>query len=625
LTKTLLLGLLLCVAGASSATALPPQGAAESAAAFYGDGVKYALEGRLDEAAAAFEQVVRLDRKNGDAHFSLGNIYAEQGRWGDAARAYRQAVGLRKRDGEAFNGLGLALAGAGEYEQAAEAFKRAAEIYPQWAEPRFHLSQVYRKLGRDVAAQVAYSETLERRPDYSTNPPRSFTNPVVKSRAMPRGERAATTVNAATDGSVATTPGDEDAARRAAPPRAERRDYMSAYELGLKNNSEGRYEEAIAALKQAVGMDRNNAGAFWALGAAYAGLGRWRESVDAYEQAVRLDPRDTKAFEMLGRSYAKLRETTPNAAPPPPAVNGGSARAVGANAASTSGPSPDAGRQPEKAAAPASNITPTATRNAVPGAETLKPESAAARPAADPDPSAVYRVGPRDVLEVLAPGVRTADAFEVTPSGLLVHPRLPEPLRVEGLTTDEIASRLNSELKRRGVASPNISVGVREYVSHSIIVSGMVKDPGAKVMRREGVPLYVIVAHAQPLPGAGQALVVSHVTGRTTAVSLSDSSAMSMLVRPGDVITVRPLPKQFFYIAGAVRQPGQREFHEGLTLTQAVMAAGGDLPPGASVVAVTRQDSEGRLATTRHGLKEIRDGRAPDPLVRPGDRLEVLK
>jgi protein involved in polysaccharide export with SLBB domain len=100
---------------------------------------------------------------------------------------------------------------------------------------------------------------------------------------------------------------------------------------------------------------------------------------------------------------------------------------------------------------------------------------------------------------------------------------------------------------------------------------------------------------------------------------------MSMLVRPGDVITVRALPKQFFYIAGAVRQPGEREFHEGLTLTQAVMAAGGDLPPGASVVAVTRQDSEGRLATTRHVLKEIKAGRAPDPTVRPGDRLEVLK
>jgi tetratricopeptide (TPR) repeat protein len=622
--KTLLLGLLFCVVGVSSASALLPQGEGRGAV-YYGDGVRYALEGRLDEAAAAFEQAVRLDRKNADAHFSLGNIYAEQGRWSDAVGAYRQAVGLRKRDGEAFNGLGIALAGAGDYEQAVEALKRAVEIYPQWAEPRFHLSQVYRKLGRDEAAQVAYAEALERRPDYSVNPPRSFSTPVVKSRAMPRGERAATKVNAAaTDKVAATAPRDADAVRSAAPPPADARDYMSPYELGMKYNSEGRYEEAITALKQAARLDRNNAGAFWALGAAYAGLGRWRESVDAYEQAVRLDPRDTKAFEMLGRSYSKLRETTQNASPST-AANGRSESAIGANAASTSGPSPDAERQPEKAAAPASNITSPAPRNTLSGGETAKPEPTSYSPAADADPSAVYRVGPGDVLEVLDSGARTANAFEVTPAGLLVYRQLPEPLRVEGLTTDEIASRLNSELKRRGVTSPGVSVGVREYASHSIIVSGMVKDPGAKIMRREGVPLYVIVAHAQPLPGAGQALIVSRVTGRTTEVSLSDSSAMKMLVRPGDVITVRTLPKQFFYIAGAVRQPGQREFHDGLTLTQAVMAAGGDLPPGASVVAVTRQDSQGRLATTRHSLKEIRGGRATDLLVRAGDRLEVLK
>ncbi|MFL6286742.1 MAG: SLBB domain-containing protein, partial [Pyrinomonadaceae bacterium] len=183
------------------------------------------------------------------------------------------------------------------------------------------------------------------------------------------------------------------------------------------------------------------------------------------------------------------------------------------------------------------------------------------------------------------------------------------------------------QLKLRAVgADPEIAVGVRDYASHAIIVSGMVKEAGTKVLQREGVPLYVIIAYAQPLPGAGQALVVSRATGRTTAVDISDASASKMLVRPGDVITVSQRPEQYVYVSGAVRQPGQKRFSSGLTLTQTIMAAGGIVSSqGATFVTVTRQDTNGRLASTRYSVAEINAGKTPDPLMRPGDRVEVLK
>jgi protein involved in polysaccharide export with SLBB domain len=78
-------------------------------------------------------------------------------------------------------------------------------------------------------------------------------------------------------------------------------------------------------------------------------------------------------------------------------------------------------------------------------------------------------------------------------------------------------------------------------------------------------------------------------------------------------------------VSGAVREPGQREFHAGLTLTQAVLAAGGATSQNAAVVNVTRQAADGRLSTSRYVLVEIKSGKTPDPVLRPGDRLEVLR
>ena len=612
LKKIILLALIICASGGAAvlpeARATTLQGRRGRAAVYYRDGTRYALEGRLNEAAAAFEQVVLIDPKDGDAYYSLGNVYAEQGRWADAVGAYRQTVVLKKNDGEAYNGLGVALAGLGEYEQAAAAFTSAAEIFPAWAEPRFHLSRVYRKLGRDVAAEVSYSEALERRPDYATHPPRSFPAEAGAPRVEARVARATTTTTTNAPASVTLRsegPASRGDGRDSRDSRDSEETAVSPYELGVRHARAGRHEEAVAALRQAVRLDRNNAAAYSALGGAYARLGRWRDSVDAYEQAVRLDPKDTNAYEMLGRSYLKLRETTP-APSAPPATDA----ATGVRASNTSGASAEA--------------PPTSERNAPDNGRSAATTERAVAASADADPSAVYRVGPGDVLEVRAPGVQTrTTAYKVTPTGMLDYPRLGTPLKVSGLTTDEIAALLRAELKRRDVtAAPE--VGVTEYASHAIIVSGLVKDPGTKILRREGVPLYVIVAHAQPLPEAGRVLVVSQATGRTTAVSLSDADAMNMLVRPGDVLTVQALPKQFYFIAGAVRQPGQKEFHAGLTLTQAVLAAGDALPPGATVV-VARQGGDGLLKTMRYSIGDIEAGRVPDPLLQPGDRVEVLR
>jgi protein involved in polysaccharide export with SLBB domain len=242
-------------------------------------------------------------------------------------------------------------------------------------------------------------------------------------------------------------------------------------------------------------------------------------------------------------------------------------------------------------------------------------------------PTDIYRVGVGDVLDIRLLNGRPNNSalFVVLAGGLVEYPLLGDAFTAAGKTTDEIAAHIKTELKRRAILDDApVVVGVREYASHTVIVSGLVGEPGAQVLRREAMPLYIVIAAARPLPEAGRALITSDSGGRRTEVALDDQAADSILVRPGDVINVLGKQQRFYFIAGRVEAPGQKDFHSGITLTQAILAAGGSLNASKTAL-VTRQIDNGHLSPSRYDLKEIMTGGAPDPALQPGDRVEVFR
>jgi protein involved in polysaccharide export with SLBB domain len=239
-----------------------------------------------------------------------------------------------------------------------------------------------------------------------------------------------------------------------------------------------------------------------------------------------------------------------------------------------------------------------------------------------------YRIGAGDILDVRMTGSmsREPTLYTVLSTGVIDYPLAGDPLRVAGLTPEETAARLAEAIRRRGLYDrAQFQVTVREYVSHTAMVSGMVDQPGQKVLRREAVPLYVVLAEASPRPDAGRVVVISRATGQTKTLDLSDPNALNELVMSGDVINVQPRPREFFYIGGTIGSAGQKDFTPGMTLTQAILASGGVTREAGSKVrvAVARQGADGRLVTTEYDLREIEAGRVPDPRVQPGDRIEV--
>jgi protein involved in polysaccharide export with SLBB domain len=279
----------------------------------------------------------------------------------------------------------------------------------------------------------------------------------------------------------------------------------------------------------------------------------------------------------------------------------------------------------ESEPASAKNSEPVAAKNSE-----LTPAKNSELPAAPSTPLAptsLYRVGVGDVLDIqlLNSPTRESTLYTVLAGGMLEYPLAGEALKVEGLTTEEIGARLVPQIKIYD--SPKVAVSVREYTSHNVIVTGLVHDPGTKALRREAVPLYVVLAEAQPRADAARA-VIMHAGSPVQTIDISDTNATGALVYPNDLIRLVAAPPPvplFFYIGGQIASPGQKDFHQGLTLTQSIFASGGATRFAGGKAKVMRQGADGRLVTTEYNLKKIEQGKDPDPQLEAGDRIEITR
>jgi len=348
-----------------------------------------------------------------------------------------------------------------------------------------------------------------------------------------------------------------------------RKEAKKLYKAGVDYGNGGFFPQAAELFRRALRLDPQYIDAHYSLGRAYSDMREWDKAIESFEQVVALAPKDKDAQKRL--THARLMLDTEKREP---------AETDRMQASMPTG---------VKANASANDMALTK----------------------------LYRVGPGDVLDISV-GPTDPAQFTVSSSGFLSYPKLTEPLQVRGLTVEEISTQLQSATK----GSSGFSVAIREYVSHAIMVSGLVKDPGTKILQREAIPLSVVLADAELLPEAGRAIIARSESNEVLTVDLLEAADMNLLVRPGDVITVKPTPPQFFYIAGKVKEPGEKAYRRGLTLTQAIIVAGG-ITGKSGEVRLARDDGKGFLIVNHYKLKDIESGNVKDPLIQAGDRITI--
>jgi polysaccharide export outer membrane protein len=261
-----------------------------------------------------------------------------------------------------------------------------------------------------------------------------------------------------------------------------------------------------------------------------------------------------------------------------------------------------------------------------------------------------YRIGPGDVLEVI----------------VYNHPQLSRPvLRVDGrgmirlpllegeiLAACKTESELASDLTTRYLEYqkyPQVDVYVKEFNSQPIAILGAVRSAGRFQLQRRVRLLELLTYAGGPAPNAGRTIQIVHNSGapqlcsdqkpsEQKPIENSDDSmsfypikdtlrgveAANPFLTSGDIVFL-PDADQVF-VTGNVAKPSAIPMQEPVTLSHAIMIAGGLLPGSQSKVRVVRQDMTTLTRTEQYiDIKEVNKGIAKDIVLQPNDVVEVLR
>ena len=130
-------------------------------------GIALAQAGKTQEAAAHFEQALRLKPNFAEAQFNEGVALAQLGNLQEAIGHYQLALRIKPDDAETNFRLGIALEQAGRVQEAINYLEQAVQSKPDHAEAHYNLGIALVRLGRVQEATAHWEQALRIKPDYA--------------------------------------------------------------------------------------------------------------------------------------------------------------------------------------------------------------------------------------------------------------------------------------------------------------------------------------------------------------------------------------------------------------------------------------------------------------------------
>lgn len=255
-----------------------------------------------------------------------------------------------------------------------------------------------------------------------------------------------------------------------------------------------------------------------------------------------------------------------------------------------------------------------------------EPPVVIAAPAQAP-PQLDYVVGPLDVIAVRIYGEeKLSGRIRIDDDGSFPFEYLGR-VKAEGMTTAQIEAYLTRALADGYLRSPQVSVEVVEYRSRSVFVTGEVRSPNKYSLQGNSTLMDALTLAGSITQNAGSWVQITHarqgveVLGPSASaeydmrVNLRDiqtGQAQNIKLRDGDTIYVPKAERVF--VVGYVRNTGAITYEEGMTVFEAIAAAGG----------ISEKGSNTRIEIIRieNGQRKSIDAEQTD-LLRPGDQVNV--
>jgi len=195
-----------------------------------------------------------------------------------------------------------------------------------------------------------------------------------------------------------------------------------------------------------------------------------------------------------------------------------------------------------------------------------------------------YRISANDLLQIsVYEEPDLAKTVRVDAKGEISYPLLGN-IKVSGLTSKELESKITDLLIEDYLVNPQVSVFIKEYARISIL--GQVNKPGSYELK-SGITVMDAIALAGGFTAKTNAKDIKLIRvkgGRKETINIDaneivgkENKEKDIPLEPGDLIIVGELSdlSAFVVVLGQVRNPGKYSYKEGMTAIEAIALAGG--------------------------------------------------
>jgi polysaccharide export outer membrane protein len=194
-----------------------------------------------------------------------------------------------------------------------------------------------------------------------------------------------------------------------------------------------------------------------------------------------------------------------------------------------------------------------------------------------------HTLGAADVIRVTVfQNPELSVETRISEQGVVSYPLLGN-VALAGLTVTQAEQKIAKALRDGGfVLKPQVSIMLLQIRSNQVSVLGQVAKPGRYPIESTNSKVSELIASAGGVVpgGADTVTLVGTRNGKPVkldidlpAILQAGKAELDMVVQNGDILYVDRAP--FFYFYGEVQRPGLTRLERGMTVMQALAAAGG--------------------------------------------------